>query len=66
MSITIRAVKTVTTLAVTAGVVVGLLGTQPAEAGWQATATEGVNIRSGPSTSKAIIGGLYRGGTITA
>ncbi|GAB3764463.1 SH3 domain-containing protein [Microlunatus parietis] len=66
MSITIRAVKTVSALAVTAGVVVGLLGTQPAEAGWQATATEGVNIRSGPSTSKSIIGGLYRGGTITA
>lgn len=66
MSITIRAVKTVTALAVTAGVVVGLLGTQPAQAGWQATATEGVNIRSGPSTSKSIIGGLYRGGTITA
>lgn len=66
MSNTIRAVKTVSALAVTAGVVVGLLGTQPAEAGWQATATEGVNIRSGPGTSNDIIGGLYKGGTITA
>ena len=30
------------------------------------TATEGVNIRSGPSTSSAIVGGLYRGQTVTA
>ncbi len=66
MSITIRAVKTVSALAISAGVVVALVGMQPAEAGWQATATEGVNIRSGPSTSKSIVGGLYRGGTITA
>ncbi|WP_152365707.1 septal ring lytic transglycosylase RlpA family protein [Microlunatus speluncae] len=66
MSITIRAAKTVSALALTAGVVVALMGMQPAEAGWQATATEGVNIRSGPSTAKSIIGGLYRGGTITA
>ena len=66
MSITIRAVKTVSALALTAGVVVALMGMQPAEAGWQATAVEGVNIRSGPSTAKGIIGGLYRGGTITA
>jgi uncharacterized protein YgiM (DUF1202 family) len=30
------------------------------------TATEGVNIRTGPSTTSAIIGGLYRGQAVTA
>jgi uncharacterized protein YgiM (DUF1202 family) len=44
----------------------GTVSTVPAAADTQVTATEGVNIRSGPSTSSAIIGGLYRGQTVTA
>ena len=44
----------------------GAVGAAPAAADTQMTATEGVNIRSGPSTSSAIIGGLYRGQTVTA
>jgi len=38
----------------------------PAAADTQMTATVGVNIRSGPNTSSSIIGGLYRGQTVTA
>jgi uncharacterized protein YgiM (DUF1202 family) len=44
----------------------GAVSAAPAAADTQMTATEGVNIRSGPSTSSAIIGGLYRGQTVTA
>ena len=44
----------------------GAVGAAPAAADTQMTAIEGVNIRSGPSTSSAIIGGLYRGQTVTA
>ena len=39
---------------------------QTASATTQMTATVGVNIRSGPSTKTAILGGLYRGQTVTA
>ena len=51
---------------VAAVLVLGLVSAAPAAADTQMTATEGVNIRSGPSTSTAIIGGLYRGQTVTA
>src|SRR5215211_7711640 len=44
----------------------GAVSAAPAAADTQMTATEGVNIRSRPSTSAAIIGGLYRGQTVTA
>ena len=47
-------------------VILGLLSAQMASATTQMTATVGVNIRSGPSTKAAILGGLYRGQTITA
>ena len=36
-----------------------------ASADTQITATEGVNVRSGPSTKSPIVGGLYRGQTVT-
>ena len=43
------------------------LGAVPATAAdKQVTAIAGVNIRSGPSTSTRIVGGLYRGQTVTA
>jgi uncharacterized protein YgiM (DUF1202 family) len=47
-------------------VILGLLSAQTASATTQMTATVGVNIRSGPSTDAAILGGLYRGQTVTA
>jgi uncharacterized protein YgiM (DUF1202 family) len=48
-------------------VILGLLWAQTASAApTQMTATVGVNIRSGPSTKAAILGGLYRGQTVTA
>jgi uncharacterized protein YgiM (DUF1202 family) len=47
-------------------VILGLLSVQTASASTQMTATVGVNIRSGPSTKAAVLGGLYRGQTITA
>jgi uncharacterized protein YgiM (DUF1202 family) len=37
-----------------------------ASADTQMTATEGVNVRSGPRTKSPIVGGLYRGQTVTA
>jgi uncharacterized protein YgiM (DUF1202 family) len=57
-------VRAATLLAVV--VIVGLLSAQTASATTQMTATVGVNIRSGPSTDAAVIGGLYRGQTVTA
>ncbi len=51
----------------TAGLLGATLVAAPATAATtQVTATAGVNIRSGPSTSSKIIGGLYRGQTVTA
>ena len=47
-------------------VILGLLSVQTASATTQMTATLGVNIRSGASTKTAILGGLYRGQTVTA
>ena len=47
------------------GVIVSLMLPQSASATTQMTATVGVNIRSGASTSAAILGGLYRGQTVS-
>jgi uncharacterized protein YgiM (DUF1202 family) len=41
-------------------------GVLPATASSPMTATEGVNVRSGPSTTTKIVGGLYRGQTVNA
>lgn len=51
---------------VTVGVMLSLLAPQAANAATPVTATVGVNIRSDPSTSSKILGGLYRGQTVTA
>ena len=48
------------------GVMLSLLWPQMASATTQMTATVGVNIRSGPSTNTDVLGGLFRGQTITA
>jgi len=48
------------------GVILSLMWTQSASATTQMTATVGVNIRSGASTKTAILGGLYRGQTVSA
>ena len=48
------------------GVILSLMWPQTASATTQMTATLGVNIRSGPSTQTDILGGLYRGQTVTA
>jgi uncharacterized protein YgiM (DUF1202 family) len=53
-------------LLVSSGLLVTTLGTLPAQADTEMSATAGVNIRSGPSTSYRIVGGLYRGQTVTA
>ena len=48
------------------GVIVSLMLPQSASATTQMTATVGVNIRSGASTTATILGGLYRGQTVSA
>jgi uncharacterized protein YgiM (DUF1202 family) len=48
------------------GVILSLMSPQPANATTQMTASVGVNIRSGASTESKILGGLYRGQTVTA
>jgi hypothetical protein len=48
------------------GVALSLIWPQTASATTQVTATVGVNIRSGPSTQNDILGGLFRGQTVTA
>jgi uncharacterized protein YgiM (DUF1202 family) len=49
-----------------AGLIMTLLLAQEAGATTQVTATVGVNIRSGAGTDTGILGGLYRGQTVTA
>jgi uncharacterized protein YgiM (DUF1202 family) len=49
-----------------AGLIMTLLLAQEAGATTQVTATVGVNIRSGAGTDAGILGGLYRGQTVTA
>jgi uncharacterized protein YgiM (DUF1202 family) len=51
---------------VAVGVILSLMWPQAAGATTQMTATVGVNIRSGASTQSTILGGLYRGQTVTA
>ena len=48
------------------GVISSLMWPQAAGATTQMTATVGVNIRSGATTQSSILGGLYRGQTVTA
>jgi uncharacterized protein YgiM (DUF1202 family) len=48
------------------GVILSLMSPQLANATTQMTATVGVNIRAGASTETKILGGLYRGQTVTA
>jgi len=48
------------------GVILSPMWTQSASATAQMTATVGLNIRSGASTKTAILGGLYRGKTVSA
>ena len=43
------------------GVILSLMWPQTASATTQMTATVGVHIRSGPSTTTDILGGLFRG-----
>jgi uncharacterized protein YgiM (DUF1202 family) len=58
-------VRTVVSTVAAALLLTGV-GATTATADTQMTATEGVNIRSGPSTTSAIIGGLYRGQAVAA
>src|ERR1700710_2895587 len=60
-------VRLVATTALSLVVGLGLLAPSTALAATtQVTATTAVNVRKGPSTSAAIIGGLYRGQTVTS
>jgi len=53
-------------VAVAIALMFGLLAPAAYAATTQMTATENVNVRSGPSTSTKIVGGLYRGQIVTA
>jgi uncharacterized protein YgiM (DUF1202 family) len=64
-NLTIR-LRIVAAVLVLTALLLGLFSVRPAAADTQMTATVGVNIRSGPSTSNPIVGGLYRGQTVTA
>ena len=67
MSTAIRKLRATVVALATAGLLAATLVATPAVAATtQVTATAGVNIRSGPSTSTKIVGGLYRGQTVTA
>ena len=60
----LQAAGVLTAVITAAGLVTGLSGVDPASA-QSATATTAVNIRSGPGTNYRIVGGLYRGQSIT-
>ncbi|HET9871438.1 MAG TPA: SH3 domain-containing protein [Propionibacteriaceae bacterium] len=66
MSTITRAVKSGAALFASAVIMIGLTGVQTAAAHTTMTATTGVNVRSGPSVQTDIIGGVYRGQTVTA
>lgn len=66
MSNTTRTSRSAVALLATAGLALGVMTSSPAAAATQVTATQGVNIRSGPSTADPVVGGLYRGQTVTA
>ena len=60
-------VRLVATAALSLVVGLGLVAPSVALAATtQVTATTAVNVRKGPSTSAAVVGGLYRGQTVTA
>lgn len=65
MSAPARRARIATTIVAMTGLVAGV-GVMPAIATSTMTATTGVNIRSKPSTGAKIVGGLYRGQTVTA
>ena len=65
MSTTARRARIAASVVAMTGLVAGVAGV-PARADTTMTATAGVNIRSGPSTTSKIVGGLYRGQTVTA
>lgn len=52
--------------ALSIGLLFGAVGQLPATADTRVTASEGLNVRVGPSTASKIIGSLYRGQTVTA
>ena len=62
----VRAAAALLAVGVILSVIFSLIWPQAANATTQMTATVGVNIRSGPSTQSSILGGLYRGQTVTA
>ena len=67
MSTAAAKMRAVIAALILAGLLTMTLSALPATAApTQVTATAGVNIRSGPSTSSWIVGGLYRGQTVTA
>ncbi|HEY5980736.1 MAG TPA: SH3 domain-containing protein [Microlunatus sp.] len=61
---TTRRTVVVASLVALSGLISGLAGTAAADTSM--TATTGVNVRSAASTSGKIVGGLYRGQTVTA
>ncbi len=65
MRIARAGLRTASLLLVSTAVVVGLLGSTPAVAAGGATATERVNVRSGPATSYRVLGQLSKGESVT-
>lgn len=62
-----RLSRAIVVAALSAGLLFAGAGSLPAVAASSlVTASESLNVRSGPSTSTKIIGGLYRGQTVTA
>lgn len=61
-----RLIRLVAAIALSIGLTWGVVGPLPAVASSQVTATESVNVRSGPSSRARIVGGLSRGQTVTA
>lgn len=55
----------ITGLVACAALFLGLLGTAPADAAGRATATDVVNVRTGPSTSAKVVGTLREGQAVT-
>lgn len=65
VSTTARGARLAAVVVATSGLIAGI-GGLPAHADTSMTATTGVNVRSKPSTSAKVVGGLYRGQTVTA
>ncbi len=60
-----RLARVSTAAALSIGLLFGAVGQLPAMADTRVTATEGMNVRQGPSTASTIVGSLYRGQTVT-